>query len=307
LKLAKELAEFLSIIFKTGKIRCTSVPGYNLEAGATVEETLRREIHESKAFIGLITPASMASHYVLFELGARWGAELDLIPVLASGADSGDLREPLRNRNPVRCDVRTGVQDLINKIADVLGVEPSDVPVRERLINALIKRAKAVKGRQSRLQGAEQALTTTPRPELQLITRPEQAEVNVETLISYLPERVRNTKGFHFDPQNSASALPEATRKLWNFNIHTLADLDKILPDEYLTALVRHKIYPTYAWLLEDAMMFHDLERYFETAWLHGWDLASFNTVDLLTERYGEEMIREVFKKYEVFTDYDLA
>jgi hypothetical protein len=164
-KLAKELAEFLNIVFKTDRIRCTSVPGYKLEPGATVEETLRKEIHESRVFIGLITPASLTSHYVLLELGARWGAQLDLIPVLASGADSRDLREPLKNRNPVRCDVRAEIQDLINKIATVLGAEPCYVAVHEKLVDALIKKAKVGKGRKQKQQGAESNPEGDPRTE----------------------------------------------------------------------------------------------------------------------------------------------
>jgi hypothetical protein len=164
-KLAKELAEFLNIVFKTDKIRCTSVPGYRLEPGATVEETLRKEIHESKVFIGLITPASLTSHYVLFELGARWGAQLDLIPVLASGADSRDLREPLKNRNPVRCDARAEIRDLINKIATVLGAEPYYVAVHEKLVDALIKKAKVGKERKQKQRDAESNLEENPRSE----------------------------------------------------------------------------------------------------------------------------------------------
>lgn len=156
-KLAKELAEFLNIVFKTEKIRCTSVTGYKLEPGATVEETLRKEIHESKVFIGLITPASLSSHYVLFELGARWGAQLDLIPVLASGADSSDLREPLKNRNPVRCDMRAEIRDLVAKIAALLGIEPYHVAVHEKLVDALIKKAKVGKERKQKQKGAMQS------------------------------------------------------------------------------------------------------------------------------------------------------
>ena len=163
-KLADELASFLEITFQKQKIRCTSVPRFKLEPGASVEETLRREIHESRVFIGLITPASLTSHFVLFELGARWGARRDLIPVLALGADSTDLQEPLKNRNPVRCDVRAEVHSLVNKIASVLGVPPSNIAYKN-LVNALVRKAKPGgqtkrKKEEVKASGAESATST---------------------------------------------------------------------------------------------------------------------------------------------------
>ena len=79
------------------KIRCTSLNGFRLPAGTTTNERLRKEIHDSKAFIALITPNSLKSMYVLFELGARWGAEKPMVPLIACNMKIEDLGVAARN------------------------------------------------------------------------------------------------------------------------------------------------------------------------------------------------------------------
>ena len=102
------------------RIRCTSVVGYQLPVGVNTNDRLRMEIHEAKAFIGLITSVSLQSTYVLFELGARWGAELHLAPVLAAGSDASILKPPLSNINALSCDVTAQIHQLIRDIGSAL-------------------------------------------------------------------------------------------------------------------------------------------------------------------------------------------
>jgi hypothetical protein len=127
--LAQRLVELFEKALKlpARQIRCTSVDGYRLPVGADTDEQLRREVFEARAFIGLITPASVRSSYVLFELGARWGAKKHLAPVLARGIDAPSLGGPLAGLNALRLDQRNHVVQLVEDIAEYLtaGLEPA--------------------------------------------------------------------------------------------------------------------------------------------------------------------------------------
>jgi hypothetical protein len=81
---------------------------------------LRKEVKGSKVFIGLITPASIQSPYVLFELGARWGADLHLAPLLACGANSDFLKGPLRGLNALNATSEAEMHQLIHDVASRL-------------------------------------------------------------------------------------------------------------------------------------------------------------------------------------------
>lgn len=105
-------------------IRCTSVDGYRLPVGANTDEQLRLEVHDAKAFIGIVSAASSRSAYVLFELGARWGAGRQLSPVLAPGVDASLLRGPLSGINALRADSVAQLMQLVENIANQL-----DVPI----------------------------------------------------------------------------------------------------------------------------------------------------------------------------------
>ena len=60
-----------------------------------IDPALKEEVLGSKVLIGLISVASIRSVYVLFELGARWGANLDIAPLLAPGVGTDLLKGPL--------------------------------------------------------------------------------------------------------------------------------------------------------------------------------------------------------------------
>lgn len=63
----------------------------------------------------------MTSAYVLFELGARWGAGKHLCPVLARGADDTFLGGPLGGKNALHLTSRAEVVQMVEEVASILG------------------------------------------------------------------------------------------------------------------------------------------------------------------------------------------
>lgn len=144
----KVLAEAMADLLRFGiglteqEIRCTSVDGYRFKVGTETDAQLKKEVKSSKAFIGLITPCSIESAYVLFELGARWGAGLHLSPVLARGADSSFLRGPLANLNALNAVEEGQMHQLVNDIASQIGKNAASAAVYQKALQKLIAAAR---------------------------------------------------------------------------------------------------------------------------------------------------------------------
>lgn len=83
------------LLIPPAEIRCTSVDGFKLSVGSNADERLRSEVFGCDIFVGLLSAAGMASIYVMFELGARWGSGRYIAPVRISGFENRDLRPPL--------------------------------------------------------------------------------------------------------------------------------------------------------------------------------------------------------------------
>ncbi len=103
------------------QIRCSSVDGYRLPVGVNSESKLREEVNAARVVVGLITPSSLASYYVMFELGARWGANLFLAPLLA-GVKASDLSGPLSLLNALSASSDAQLHQLVADIAHNLGL-----------------------------------------------------------------------------------------------------------------------------------------------------------------------------------------
>lgn len=111
-----------------GEIRCTSVDGYRLPIGAETENQLRAELLSASVFLALISPSSLSSAYVLFELGGRWGAGKHLAPLLTPGLEPKDLKGPLQGINALSCDSEEQLHQLVHNLGALLSKEVNQPP-----------------------------------------------------------------------------------------------------------------------------------------------------------------------------------
>ncbi len=143
--LAKALVTLLksALALPADQIRCSSVDGHRLPVGANTESTLRGEVNAAKILIGLVTPSSLASHFVMFELGARWGGKLFMAPLLCRVAPH-ELKDPLRLLNSLLATERPQLLQFVDDIARELKIKPQSAAAYSGEIDALVRQAQAV-------------------------------------------------------------------------------------------------------------------------------------------------------------------
>lgn len=158
------------------QIRCTSLSGYKLEGGVDTDAQLRREILGTRVFVGLLTRESLASTYVLFELGARWGANLHLTPIVAAGMKKVDLQAPLTRLNAHSCAEEGDLHQFVNEVASSLGLATSRPDVYIGDLNDLMHiSANEAKGRCSSGGPGNVATENRLRTSAKELERPEPA------------------------------------------------------------------------------------------------------------------------------------
>lgn len=137
-------------------IRCTSVDGYRLRGGANTDAELRREVHDCEAFVGVISEGSIHSIYVIFELGARWGSQGYLVPLLAPGVPSSILKGPLQGINALRLDSRSELHQLIREMGQELELKIESPAAYEKQLDRVLTAAakEAESGQASQLAAA---------------------------------------------------------------------------------------------------------------------------------------------------------
>jgi TIR domain len=139
-ELATHVVDLLraALNLRAEQIRCTSVEGYRLPAGADFDSQLRDEALKSRVFIGILSAFSLASAYVLFELGARWGAKRPIMPLLAPGTGLQVVKGPLTGLNVLSCENVSQLHQMVSEVADVLEISSESPAVYQRHIEAIL-------------------------------------------------------------------------------------------------------------------------------------------------------------------------
>ena len=144
--LAKAIIELLmeALGIPRGRIRCTSVVGHKLPGGTSIQTKLRQEINESRIFLGLLTPSSLDSTYVMFELGARWGVEKYWCLIKARGTQIGDLKGPLPAYHITDASSEEDLAQMIEDLAKELTVIPQNLAAFQTRIRTVVTLANLV-------------------------------------------------------------------------------------------------------------------------------------------------------------------
>ena len=139
-KLAEAFVELLknALPIPPEKIRCTSVLAHSFPYGTDGVEQARLEVLSAPIVIGLITPSSTQSHWVLFELGARWGQRKPLFSILAGGAGVDLLPGPIRSDHALKDVTNPAVVKFVDELASHLDIKPSSSWKYSKYVDAFV-------------------------------------------------------------------------------------------------------------------------------------------------------------------------
>lgn len=169
---------------RSNEIRFTSHPAYGLSGGADPGKTLRQEVVSSQLVIGIITAESVESQYVLFELGARWGADKPLIPLLAGGARVADLPKPLTS-HALTCDNEESLLRLISDCGEIINRKADNAAAYMESLRALVKASRAAES--AAKQDVNKSKTAESEPPL--------SELAAEVLAAVQSEQDPDSRG----------------------------------------------------------------------------------------------------------------
>lgn len=121
---AHALSELLVGYFQLSPqdIRCTSVQPYRLPFGKNTGERLRDEISRASVVLGILSPDTSESSYVMFELGAAWSQRIYTCPLLSKGAEYGHIPGPIFDLAPARLWQSGDCNQLLDNLKEELAL-----------------------------------------------------------------------------------------------------------------------------------------------------------------------------------------
>jgi len=138
--LASALVDCLmaSMVLDDDELRCTSVAGHKLPVGSDFAATLLEDIGDSAVVVGLVTRNALASSWVLFELGATWGAKKNMKPLVTDEVDLKALPGPVSGRHVARMSSRSDVAQFLEEITRLTTLKPRSAAKINKAIETVL-------------------------------------------------------------------------------------------------------------------------------------------------------------------------
>ena len=92
-----------------------------LDFGSMAADVLRRELASAQCVVAILTPQSITSHWVMFELGATWSRAKQVIPLLGGDLKDTDIPGPLRGSAGGRLRDPSTFDQLLDQVSRALG------------------------------------------------------------------------------------------------------------------------------------------------------------------------------------------
>lgn len=191
-------ASRIGLNLNKGDIRCTSLDGYDVSTGDDIVARVRADGTESNSLIAIVTPESLRSTWVMFELGARWGVQRHFGVVVAAGAGFEDIPEPIRMRRARRCTLED-LEGLFLDIADELNTT-FDLPAARRFLDNAARISNAM--RQFHLESQVQSTIYNP-------------SLRASGVVKFLRPTPDEIVQRHFDFEVELIASPASEKTLW--------------------------------------------------------------------------------------------
>lgn len=139
-ELAQALVDCInsSMVIEDEEIRCTSVPGHKLPIGGDPATIIQSELASTGVVVGLITRNSLNSSWVLFELGAAWGAKKSIQPLLSNEIEYRDLPGPLSGNNVARMSERNDLTQFMSELGSAIAAKNRTAAKVEAAIGKLL-------------------------------------------------------------------------------------------------------------------------------------------------------------------------
>lgn len=120
-------------------------------------------------------------------------------------------------------------------------------------------------------------------------------EINSTSILEFLSFTLSKCD---FSARIEVAALPQyVIEELKLFGISSLDDLNSILNSKFLSVSAKFIERTNSIGFLRDAMMYEDIDRYFEVSWRGAWQGIDEAGISLLAEKYGENKVVDLLKE----------